>query len=72
MRYSLAEPSASGNIILAHELVHADNNREGSWEVGKPPLDPNYKSNREEEKTTARENIIRKEQGEKGRQGGSH
>lgn len=50
---------AEPNAVLAHELIHADNMRTGTREVGKKPLNPDYKSNREEEKTTIRENVIR-------------
>lgn len=53
--------TSEANTVLVHELIHADNNRSGSREVGKSAQNPNYKSNREEEKTTIRENIIRKQ-----------
>ena len=63
---------SKANTVLAHELIHSDNNRTGTREVGKPAQNPNFKSNREEEKTTTRENIIRKQMGQPLRGVGSH
>ena len=64
---------SKANTVLAHELIHTDNNRTGTREVGKPAQNPNYKSNREEEKTTIRENVIRQQMGQPLRSvGGSH
>ena len=63
---------SSVNMVLAHELIHADNNRTGTREVGKKPQNPSFSSNREEEKTTFRENIIRHQMKQKLRSVGSH
>jgi hypothetical protein len=64
--------TSKANTVLAHELIHSDNNRTGTREVGKPAQNPNYKSNREEEKTTIRENTIRQQMGQPLRSVGSH
>jgi hypothetical protein len=59
------------NSVLAHELIHTDNNRTGNSKVSEKPQNPNFKSNREEEQTTQRENKIRDENNQTRRNEGS-
>jgi hypothetical protein len=59
------------NTVLIHELIHAYNNITGTREVGKKPNNSNFKSNREEEKTIQRENIIRDQLNQPKRDDGS-
>ncbi len=54
---------ASAIIALAHELIHAKHNSEGTRDVSNDACDPKFR-NREEEKTVAEENKIRIEQHE--------